>query len=49
MYKLTGSLTELIGWETSTNGCPNWCGLILHTVVFILLLRVVMLIPKPNV
>ena len=49
MYKLTGSLTKLIGWETSENGCPNISGLFLHTVVFILLLRVIMLIPKPNV
>jgi hypothetical protein len=49
MYKLTNSLTTLLGWETSVDGCPNLAGLILHAVVFGLLVRVLMLIPKANV
>ena len=49
MYKITGKLTDLIGFTTSTNGCPNPAGLLLHTIVFFLLLRGVMEIPKPEV
>jgi len=46
MYKITGSITHKLGWTTSTNGHPNASGLILHTVVFLLLVRVIMLIPN---
>lgn len=46
MYTITEKLTSLVGWNTSKNGCPNIGGLILHTIVFILLVRVIMLIPK---
>ena len=49
MYRLTNSLTELVGWETSVNGCPNMGGYILHAIVFGLLVRLIMLIPKPDV
>lgn len=49
MYKLTNSLTKLVGWETSVDGCPNFGGLILHAIVFGLLVRILMLIPKANV
>jgi len=48
-YKITGSITELIGWKTSSYGVPNLGGLILHAVVFALLLRLVMLLPKPDI
>jgi hypothetical protein len=37
MYQLTNQLTNLLGWTSSDNGEPNWGGLILHLVVFILL------------
>lgn len=47
MYKLTGSLTELAGWTTSVNGCPNIGGLILHTVVFLILIYILMILPFP--
>ena len=49
MYQLTNKLTRLTGFETSSNGCPNLYGLLLHGVVFLLLVRVLMLIPKSNV
>ena len=49
MYKLTNKLTKLVGWTSSVNGCPNIGGLILHAVVFVILIRVIMLIPKPNI
>jgi hypothetical protein len=45
VYRLTGKLTEAIGFVSSNNGCPNIYGLILHAVVFGLLVRAVMLIP----
>jgi len=48
-YKITGSLTELIGWKTSSYGVPNLAGLLLHAFVFALLLRLVMVIPKPDI
>jgi hypothetical protein len=45
VYKITGSLTHSLGFTTSNNGCPNIYGLLLHTLVFLLLARCVMLIP----
>ena len=48
MYKITNSLTNLVGWETSVNGCPNAGGLVLHTAVFLVLVRVLMLVPLPG-
>lgn len=44
MYRLTGSLTNAMGFVTSNDGCPTIEGLILHTVVFALLVRLLMLI-----
>jgi hypothetical protein len=49
MYRLTNSLTQMMGWESSVDGCPNVGGLVLHAVVFGLLVRVLMLIPLPSV
>ena len=49
MYKLTNSLTTLVGWTSSSNGCPNWGGLLLHAVVFAVLIRLLMLVPTPGV
>jgi hypothetical protein len=49
MYKLTNSLTEYLGFETSVDGCPHMSGLILHAVVFLLLVRLLMLLPNPDV
>jgi hypothetical protein len=49
MYRFTNSLTQMVGWETSSFGCPNSGGLILHAIVFGLLVRVLMLIPKPDI
>jgi hypothetical protein len=44
MYKITGSITDKIGLKTSDNGCPNYQGVLLHTIVFIILLRLLMFI-----
>lgn len=44
MYQLTGKVTDLMKFETSVNGCPNYYGLIIHTIVFIVLLRLLMFI-----
>lgn len=48
MYQLTNKVTSIAGFETSVNGCPNLYGLVLHGVVFLLLVRVLMLIPQQN-
>ncbi len=44
MYKLTGKTTSLIKWETSSNGCPNLMGLLLHTFVFLLLVTLLIML-----
>ena len=38
MYKLTESVTHLLGWTSSIDGKPDTSGLILHGVVLALLL-----------
>ena len=38
-YNITNSLLGSIIGSTSLNGCPTNTGLILHTIVFILLVR----------
>lgn len=45
MYRITNTLTEIFGWETSENGCPNLSGLLLHAVVFAILTRILMYLP----
>ena len=45
MYRVTESLTNLMGLNTSNDGCPNMYGLLLHGLVFFLLVRLLMLIP----
>jgi hypothetical protein len=44
MYQLTNQLTIMTGFETSSNGCPNLYGILLHGIVFLILVRVLMLI-----
>ena len=46
MYTITGKTTLLVNWETSHNGCPNWMGLLLHTIVFLLFVRLSFAIAK---
>ena len=48
MYRLTGGLTSSLGFESSNDGCPNLVGLVLHAVVFLVLVRVIMLLPLPG-
>ena len=48
MFKITNSVTNLIGWETSENGCPNVGGLVLHSAVFLVLVRGLMLVQLPG-
>lgn len=44
-FRLVNSLTKLIGFQIcNAAGCPNTAGIILHTVVFILLVRLSMFI-----
>lgn len=45
MYRVTNGLTGLVGWTSSSNGKPNWSGLLLHAVVFAVLVRLVMYLP----
>ena len=46
MYKITGKTTSLVNWETSSNGCPNLMGLLLHTIVFLVLVSVIIMLTK---
>lgn len=39
MYKLTQSLFSSILGTIAVNGCPTMMGLLLHTVVYVLLVR----------
>jgi ABC-type sulfate transport system permease component len=48
MFKITNAITNTLGFQTSLDGCPNIWGLLLHTVVFAVLVRLMMLIPVPN-
>lgn len=42
LYSLVNQLTSSFGLTIATNGCPNAIGLILHTIVFILIVRLLM-------
>jgi predicted PurR-regulated permease PerM len=37
MFRLTNKFTNIFNWQTSTKGCPNISGLLLHTIVFALI------------
>lgn len=49
LYKITNIVTYKIGFISSTDGKPNIIGLILHTIVFLLLVRFMMEIKLPGV
>ena len=40
MYKITGFITNLFGWESSSDGEPEQSGIVLHGVVLAILLTV---------
>lgn len=43
LYRLTGSLGECLGLSiSSVSGCPTTLGLLLHTVVFVLVTKLLM-------
>ena len=43
LYKLTDSVTECIGFSlASSKGCPSMIGLLVHTIVFVLIVRFLM-------
>jgi TRAP-type mannitol/chloroaromatic compound transport system permease small subunit len=43
MFTLVNTLTEALGLKIAdSDGCPNTAGLILHTLIFIVLLRLLM-------
>ena len=48
MYKLTGSLFSMLNINIESDGCPNYVGLIIHALVFVLLVRLMMYIPMPG-
>lgn len=42
-YRLTNMFTSRFGLTIASNtGCPNLAGLVIHTVVFILIVRAIM-------
>lgn len=45
MYKITGSVTDAVGFTTSVKGCPNVYGLVLHAIVFAVIVRLLMFVP----
>ena len=45
MYKITGEVTDAVGFSTSVDGCPNVYGLVLHAVVFAIIVRLLMFVP----
>ena len=45
MFKLTGPIFSAIGITIQKDGCPNWIGIIIHSIVFAILIRLSMLIP----
>lgn len=48
VYKFTNSITSTMDWITSSNGCPNLGGLIIHAIVLAILVRLVMYILIPG-
>lgn len=44
MYRLTGALFSKLGLVIEENGCPNFIGVGIHSVVFAVLVRLLMLI-----
>jgi len=47
MFKCTGCVFGKLGFTTQKKGCPNWIGLLIHTILFAILIRLLMLIPIP--
>lgn len=45
MYKITGGVTDAVGFTTSKDGCPNVYGLVLHAIVFAVIVRLLMFVP----
>ena len=48
MYRLTESLTDAVGLNTSSDGMPNMYGLVLHGLVFMCVVRLIMALPLPG-
>lgn len=45
MFKLTGGIFSLVDLKIENDGCPNLLGIGIHSLVFAILVRVMMLIP----
>jgi len=45
MFKLTGPIFSAMRLTIQKDGCPNWIGIIIHSIVFAILIRLSMLIP----
>lgn len=48
-FKLTNKLLSPLGLRTSVMGCPTTQGLLLHTLVFLLVTRLMMSVRLPGV
>ena len=48
MFKVTGSIFSAMGLTIQHDGCPNLIGIIIHSIVFAILIRLSMLIPRKN-
>ena len=48
-FKLVNSLTSMIGITIEEDGCPNMYGLILHSLVFAVVVRIMMSVKLPGV
>lgn len=42
LYGVVNSLTSNFGLVTAVNGCPNITGLIIHSIVFVVIVRLLM-------
>jgi hypothetical protein len=48
MFELTGQFFDILGIETEVNGNPNWLGLLIHSILFGIVIRLSMFIPIPS-
>jgi multimeric flavodoxin WrbA len=45
MFKLTSPIFATMKLNIQRDGCPNWIGIIIHSIIFAILIRLSMLIP----
>ena len=47
-YKFTGMLCNALNLEIENDGCPNLLGLAIHTVLFLIIVRIMMITHLPG-